>query len=181
MEELIAIARRMGISHYELLSQLLYVYLKSSSLVEDPVAVALEASILSYLKKYGMVLIPISVLGNGFTSTGREAFERLRLIARISTLALVEQGVVNNESILRSIFSSWLPGIPLNLVKEAGEDDAWRVVIASPEFTGSASKVAEEIVTGIVEGLGGEIVEKKNGEGVITVRFRLPKRLFPKD
>ncbi len=172
VDELVTVARRMGISHYELIAQLLYVYVRSSSFSGDLVGVALEAAILSYLKRYGLVTVPITALRSINGDGVQVLASRIRDVARVSTLALAEQGVIRDETTVRSIFSSWLPGLPLNVTKVNG--DEWRVVVASPEIEGAALEITASIIRGIIEGLRGRLVELKSESGVVSARFILP-------
>ena len=179
VEELREVARRMGVSHYDLLSQLLYIYLRSSTISGDLPGVALESALLSYLKRYGLVLVPIRVLGElvDGENVGKLA-SYLREVARISTLALLEQGVIRDKSVVRGLFSSWVPGLPVNIVEAASRESEWRVVIASPDITGNTAIIIAGIVEGIVEGLGGRITSRNSREGVVAITFHLPVDIF---
>jgi len=175
VEGLRDVARRIGISHYDLLAQLLYIYLGSSRLTDDLPGVALEAALVSYLKKYGVILVPVRVLNSVLKNEGREVDEvagAVSVVARISTMALVEQGAIRDYSVVRSLFSSWLPGLPLTV---SSDGDLWHVVVASPDIGGGVARIVAGIVRGVVEGLKGEVVWERIGDGVVSVKFKLPK------
>lgn len=171
VNEIAAVARRLGMTTSELVEAILTQALGVLRVREDVGRVLSDAVLYSDLRRVGGVLIPRSVFFHLIDSVDDGSFEQVlseeeRLVKWFFTSVRIKRVELDHAE-LAKLISIWLPGFIVDVRSSSGRT---LVVVSSPEIEGDRRlEFVKRIVVSALESLGAKIGSVEMGVGVVSV------------
>ncbi len=179
INSLAPIAHRAGMTIPELVEMILLNASRVLRTRDDIALVMAENFLLADLTKLGYMPIPFNEFISVIETCSDESYKRLKeessKLARLITTAIRARGINGSEA-LTILVKTLLPQLSIDVVETNNENHYKLVAFSTSLESDRARKLVEEVLRGILAGLGLSVNYLDSKPGILVIEARVPEK-----